>query len=341
MSNPDRIPVFDLNTECRDAEERLARWTSFNYPFLDMAPLNWKDAGGLLHFRAWPTERAVFTDAHIEPHISERQACHIVNFDKPTLLVRMHAAGCRSTVIGSDAYTTHPGDLNVLDFSKTFTSLATRARVFMLIVAHEEVGYDPTQHPEHLRLQPNGPQGARLASSFLRLMRGLPVFSVADANAAIDQFLALFSQALADNRTSHVELPDPNIQRQSEMRFFIENSLQSLDLSPTAVADEFAVSRATIYRDLDSLGGLQRYVTRRRLEEACKELAFGPNDRGVVAAAAERWHFNSTAHFSRQFRRQFGFSPSKAVDCALFRMQPNNVQTGPDVERLTEWFERL
>ncbi|MEP0709119.1 MAG: helix-turn-helix domain-containing protein [Parvibaculum sp.] len=339
----DRVPVFDLNPEFVGPEERLAKWSEWTRPICDFAPLNWRGTDGILRARAWPTGKAVFTDTLIEPHVTKRETYHVRNYAKPTLVTRMHAFGHSSSEVRSDAYITKPGDLNVVDFTETYSSISTRVRFFTFVVSHEAVNYDPSVHAPHIRMPPDGPQGAALASAFLRIMKGLPVFTVKEAEAAVDHFLSLFARMLEQSLEETASPPDPTQKRQAAIRTFVENHLLSPDLTPGMLAAEFGISRATVYRDVEEMGGLQRYIIRRRLEEACKELAFGPDMRGIVGDVANRWHFSSTAHFSREFRRRFGFNPGKALNCALVQTPSEAAKDSPAASReeAPEWLERL
>lgn len=76
----------------------------------------------------------------------------------------------------------------------------------------------------------------------------------------------------------------------------------------------FGASRATIYRDFAADGGVERFIVRRRLDRAFRELASCPPDRGRVRRVAERWGFACPYHFSRAFRRQFDLWPSEVFE---------------------------
>lgn len=343
MARANRIPAFDFHVEYPDAEERLETWIDFMRPIADFAPLNWSGSEGMERVCAWPTEKAIFIDTILEPHITKRDSYHVKNFAKPTLVTRMHVYGHSSTEVRSNAYITMPGDLNVVDFTETYSSVATRVRFFTFIVSHDMVNFDPAIHAAHIRMQHDTPRGTALASAFMRVMEGLPTLPVREAEAAIDHFLSLFAEMLDESVNDNATPLDPALRRQAEIRVFIENHLQSNGLTPKMLAEEFGISRATIYRDIEDLGGLQRYITRRRLEEACKELAFSAGGRGIVGDIARSWQFSSTAHFSREFRRHFGFNPSKAVNCALGPPRPPSVskRRRESVDETPPWLERL
>lgn len=324
MAVAEKVPLLDLDVLGGDPSGRLEAWSDMVRPLCDMAPLNWHGVEGLIHCRCWLLDRVIVADTALAPHVMERRPIHLKKYGKAYVVIRLHVAGETSSEVGADAYTTQPGDLNIVDFTEMYSGISTRTRVLAIMIPHDAIGFDPARHPAHIHISPRGPHGAHLAATFLRLARSLTGMTLQQANAEVLRFRILLSDFLERVVAFGNVEPDLTVIRRREMRAVVEKSLQSSGLSAKMLADEFEISRATVYRDLDSLGGLQHYVTRRRVEEACKELVFGPNQRGVVGGAAERWRFNSTAHFSREFRRHFGFSPSRVIDSALFRMTPDD-----------------
>lgn len=95
---------------------------------------------------------------------------------------------------------------------------------------------------------------------------------------------------------------------------FIERNLQRLDLSSATLLDQFGVSRATLYRMFEPLGGVRNYLTYRRAAAALFALSELKAERGATLQVCERWGFSSPANFNRTVQRLFGNSPR-----ALFR----------------------
>jgi AraC-like DNA-binding protein len=100
------------------------------------------------------------------------------------------------------------------------------------------------------------------------------------------------------------------------MRRHLDEHLDNPELGVASLCAAFGASRATIYRGFADEGGVARYVTRRRLERAYRDLAGAPPDRGRVRRVAERWGFACPYHFSRAFRRQFDLWPSEVFEAA-------------------------
>ncbi|MEO0452294.1 MAG: AraC family transcriptional regulator, partial [Pseudomonadota bacterium] len=90
---------------------------------------------------------------------------------------------------------------------------------------------------------------------------------------------------------------------------FIEARLEDPNLSTSTLLSQFGVSRATLYRMFEPLGGVRNYVTERRAASALFFISKSEGRRGFVQAACERWGFSSPANFNRTIQRLFGNSP--------------------------------
>ena len=131
--------------------------------------------------------------------------------------------------------------------------------------------------------------------------------------------------------------------RQAAMRRHIERNLHDLGLGVESLCRAFGVSRATLYREFATESGIARYITRRRLDWAFRELASRPPARGRVRAACERWGFDSASHFNRLFRARFGISPSDAMSLGE---EPAPAAPSPGLDRcqfldLRPWLRRI
>jgi AraC-like DNA-binding protein len=98
--------------------------------------------------------------------------------------------------------------------------------------------------------------------------------------------------------------------RRVQIRAFIEANLRDPRLSPGHIAAALGISprylRLLFSHDDETIS---RYVTRRRLEEATRELADATWRGTTITEIAFHWGFNDAAHFSRVFRQKLGVSP--------------------------------
>jgi AraC-like DNA-binding protein len=100
------------------------------------------------------------------------------------------------------------------------------------------------------------------------------------------------------------------------LKRLVEQHLDSPALSAEFVCARSGWSRATVYRLFEAEGGLARYIRKRHLLRAFRELtsAEPPHLRIVDLALAHQ--FAGEASFNRAFRRAFGIPPGKARDLA-------------------------
>jgi AraC-like DNA-binding protein len=92
---------------------------------------------------------------------------------------------------------------------------------------------------------------------------------------------------------------------------FIEQNLGSNELTPRMICRHIGVSRTQLYRLFADSSGVARYIRTRRLLKARATLISSADG---VANVAHACGFSSHAHFSRVFKRHFGYTPWQ---CAL------------------------
>ncbi|KQQ26401.1 hypothetical protein ASF53_20920 [Methylobacterium sp. Leaf123] len=100
------------------------------------------------------------------------------------------------------------------------------------------------------------------------------------------------------------------IQLSIAIRQYIERELGSAALDAETLSAHFGLSRATLYRQFTSEGGVQRFIRERRLLRAMKLLTqTGSTGRPRISAVAYATGFSDEKTFSRAFKRRFGFLP--------------------------------
>jgi AraC-like DNA-binding protein len=100
------------------------------------------------------------------------------------------------------------------------------------------------------------------------------------------------------------------------LKRLVERHLDSPALSAEFVCARSGWSRATVYRLFEAEGGLTRYIRKRRLLRALRELMSGQQPYRRIVDLAIEHQFSSEATFNRAFRRAFGIPPGKVRDLA-------------------------
>jgi AraC-like DNA-binding protein len=175
-------------------------------------------------------------------------------------------------------------------------------------------------------LKPYLPSPERLCGLRLPAHEGFTSTAAAMMRSLVDQlehgFPPKFSPMIVRNilevmATSYAMVFDQGIAdcsivgaRRVQARRFIEAHLKEPDLTATAVASALEVSprylRMLFAADHETVWG---YILRRRLEECARQLANVLWRGQTITEVALTGGFNSAAHFTRAFRKQYGITP--------------------------------
>ncbi|MCX5514791.1 hypothetical protein C3941_10555 [Kaistia algarum] len=90
----------------------------------------------------------------------------------------------------------------------------------------------------------------------------------------------------------------------------IRENLTSPTLDAGELCQRFGISRATLYRLFEPLGGIATFVRREKLEAARLELGQAEGGPTIVSLAT-RYGFSDASAFTRAFRQTFGLPPSE------------------------------
>ena len=137
---------------------------------------------------------------------------------------------------------------------------------------------------------------------------------------------------------------------ETELKFlvkdFIAANLRNPQLSIDMLVNKFSCSRATLYRLFKTQGGVARYINQLRLQRCYRHLISSNVKRSQITQIAQYWGFSNRQQFTRQFKQQFGISPSDAVASDannLTHQFNNNSSNNIDTNsyRLASWIKSL
>jgi AraC-like DNA-binding protein len=221
-------------------------------------------------------------------------------------------------VFGEESFRTRPGEIHLFDQAPASRGITSDwHRLQSIFIPYAAVGYQPGRHPVHLGIAADSAAGRVLRAAIEALFAELPRTREAEA-AALALVFCGFVRGLvlttSPAAAASCKLAGP---RRIAMRRYLEARLGDPALGVASLRAAFGASRATIYRDFAEDGGVARFIIRRRLEHAFRELASGPRERGRVRRMAERWGFACPYHFSRAFRKQFDRWPGEVCGAGL------------------------
>jgi AraC-like DNA-binding protein len=100
--------------------------------------------------------------------------------------------------------------------------------------------------------------------------------------------------------------------RRLQARRYIEAHLREPDLSSCSVAEALGISSRYLRMLFSGKEeSVSRYILRRRLEECARQLSNAMWRGRTLTEIAFAYGFNSSAHFTRAFRAEYGMTPSE------------------------------
>jgi AraC-like DNA-binding protein len=206
------------------------------------------------------------------------------------------------------------GDLILFDMTQPVESIASDGTSGTLYLARDIVEDVIPQVRDHHGMIMRG-ASARMVAQHIHVMGGDPLdpqttlAPMAMAMATRDLAFACLSVA-AHGHTDAGEVFDAALRWRIECH--IDTRLDDPDLSVASICTTFYMSRSTLYRIFGphGNGGVASLIKQRRLARIHTMLVRG-HDRRSLADIALDYGFQTGAHFSREFRRAYGYPPSE------------------------------
>lgn len=248
------------------------------------------------------------------PMISTRsaRALRADQFDHYSLRLNLGAAGSARIDIDGRRFIAAPGEAVLTDLARPFRYHSPggfQVHVFIPRAALDEL------LPRSLALHGAVPKGAcaRLLSDHLAsLARHMSALTAIEAAAAALATVSLLAASLtATPQTLEQARPAIESALLRQACAFIDQHLTDQGLSVQQICRAFRISRSTLYRLFEPVGGVAQYIKQRRLKRIHALLASPDQVSRQLVAIAEEHGFKSAGHFSRSFREQFGYAPSE------------------------------
>ncbi len=172
----------------------------------------------------------------------------------------------------------------------------------------------------HTIIKGNAPTLVR--EFLLNLENYLPSMRLSELSVVVESIAALIAASLEPTEKRLMDAQMPLATARFEVaRRFVEAHLADSDLSADSVSQALGLSRRQIYHLFEKQGGVSNFIRKRRLA-ACHAAIANIADHRLIQTIAYKYGFGNPAQFSRQFRREYGYSPSEARQAKLAGHRP-------------------
>ena len=218
---------------------------------------------------------------------------------------------------GGTAFKNHRDEVFFNDLRQPVDARSSGAvDILSVTIPYELLDYIPGKTKTVVGHTFTGARNRLVQRNLLQLIEDLPTVSRAEAVALGRAFAGLVRGLLSARPSSDEAWNDFAQARSSAIRTFVDENIARGPLTIGRICAAVGASRATVYREFADEGGLQHYVTGRRVANALAELAVSTPRRGRVGEVARRWGFSDQGHFNRLSRRHAGVAPSDVLGSA-------------------------
>ena len=302
------IPRSHFDTRRLPERARIREWCDAATPVWDILSVEQDAFGAVVDL--YHGGDLVFGAVSSSAQSTAREIARITEDDIDYYAFQFYMSGQRRAVARGNEVILHNGDLLTVDMTQPIATASTRYRSLDLGIPRRLLApllAAPDAHGGR-RHDASQPLAALVRSHLEALYRAAPHMSMAQMETVQSATIALAAAAL-NGMVAEDQAEQVRKATLLAVKRYIEDWLHDLTLSPVTVAQRFSISRATLYRIMEPVGGFATYLRLRRLDRVRLDLISPAKRHLAVRDIAEAWGFVSHSAFSKSFRQRFDHSP--------------------------------
>jgi AraC-like DNA-binding protein len=325
------LPSLRFDTADLSAEEAFAAWSRTMVGF----EVSRADDGMPFHAvaDAWQFGDLVISRTRLSAVRAIRAARHIRRDRIDHYSVVTQVAGeWRAEIARREIYSAS-GITWVFDKSEPFT-IVSRDMTDVIIMLAPRAVLDAAAGGMALHGHAVRNAAGRLLSQYLHLLvTQLPTMTEAEAPHVAQATAALLLSCVqASNSPPEARSPADVVRRAAR---WIDSNIQG-PITPDSLQIRLNLSRSTLYRAFEPLGGVAGFIRQRRLARIHALISAG--EPGSVAVFAGNFGFGSATQLTRAFSAHFGYS---ITDLRSRGPATEPVPTADTADHLTDWISLL
>ncbi|MEI7713039.1 MAG: helix-turn-helix domain-containing protein [Rhodospirillales bacterium] len=310
------LPYAHLDTAALPGDAGFSTWRSAMAPIFDIEPLIPAAAAS---FRGGLTTHHLGTmllgQTVSQPQHFRRTGRTIAYSGLDHFMVQLQMTGGYSARAEGRAFEVGPGDICVFDLTRPIETTTSDFSNLTFVVGRDMlaplVADADALHGTVLTSQTS--LGGLLADHLLSLTQRVPHMTMAESRSVADATAALIAGCLAPAAARRDEtgrgVAGAVLNR---IRRHIETGLASPELNADSIGRQFGLSRASLYRLFEPLGGVANYIRERRLARALSVVTGHEHRHRRIGEIAHMFGFEDETVFARAFKRAFALSPRDA-----------------------------
>lgn len=235
------------------------------------------------------------------------------------ILVVCYTSGHFTYRIGDKTRRVEQGELAFFDLSQEIVIEAPAVKNISLAIRRRKLEPAvPLLDSAHGFVVPPGALSKLLVGMMEHTMEIGPTIHVPQARPIAEAIVLLVNACLETlsqpRTTSDIQSGSVSL---ATVKSAIERRLTDPNLGVQSLLEEFAMTRSTLYRAFEPLGGVTAYITERRLRHAFRRLTDPAEKNLRVSHMAFELGFTHASAFTRSFKALFGLAPKDIRTLAI------------------------
>jgi AraC-like DNA-binding protein len=344
-AHAETVPVVHLNDQEIPREHLFEAWHQAADPMFDVLPVQDPETYSCAS-TFYQVEQLMFCNTSFEGMQFVRPPQKLSGSESDCITVQYYATGqIRGSLQDGTPLVMQPNCISVQDFAHAYSGFGETTNNFGVIIPRHLIAV----HDEIYKNYPmfsweiTSIRGRLLLHTLNTLWQQLPHLPQAEASAAAAGFVGLLNGLLTSqwNEATRVQVEQAIL---NAMCSYINANLHRPELGVDQICQTFQCSRATLYRIFKPLEGVKRFIRKQRLSHCFHDLqGLGSTSTQRISDIASRWGVTNMSYFYRQFKDQFGITPSETRDFFSSNSEQviahSNSQYS-DVKKVRHWLEQ-
>jgi AraC-like DNA-binding protein len=316
VATDQKLPAYKMAGSSLAPEDNFLGWRDALGPLFDI------DLNGVGSAKVF---RADFATYFMGPMVLGTGDCTAQNYNRTArtiarsgvdpFLIQLYTRGGFTGTADGQEMEVKAGDVCVLDMARNLATYSPRSANISLVVPRSLLAplIKDVDTLHGTVLTPSMPFGGVIADYIRSLRARIENMTFDEANALATSTVSLMATCLSPSAARRKEsAPARASASLFEIKRHIEANLSSPDLTVEKLSRHFAISRASLYRLFEPLGGIAKYIRKRRLHRCFVEITSPSKSRKRIGEIAYGFGFTNESDFSRAFRAAYGATPKEA-----------------------------
>lgn len=225
------------------------------------------------------------------------------------ILVVTYTTGHFDVTIDGETRRVEPGQVLFVDLAREIAIEAPHVDNLCLAISrHRLEALVDRLDSAHGYIRPDDALSRLLRGMMERVITDGPAISVVDARGIADALFRVAAAAMAPPSRQSTNSGRATASL-VDIKAFIEERLLEQAMGPQVLLEHFGITRSSLYRLFEPLGGVSAFIAKRRLTYAFRRLSDTRTARDRISRLAEELGYSHPSAFTRAFKDAFGLSP--------------------------------